>query len=88
MFDSLFQLRVTAFDTDQPDQVATEDVTIEVQRNAHAPTFTEGPYRVSVSERATLGEPVATVTAEDEDGVSLLISWLIDWLLWFLPLDV
>ncbi len=60
---------MTAVDDAEPGRMATADVTILVQRNANAPKFSETQYRVEVSDRATLGEPVVTVEAEDEDGV-------------------
>ena len=40
-----------------------------VQRNANAPRFSEGEYRVELEEDATLGEPFIVVEAEDDDGV-------------------
>lgn len=68
-FINKYQLRVTCFDDADPNRVATADVTIVVQRNANAPRFSSGEYRVTVEETAILGEPVETVTATDDDGV-------------------
>ena len=65
-----FQLRVTAIDDADPGRMATADVTILVQRNANAPKFTEDTYRVTLSEKATLGDPVIQITASDDDNVS------------------
>ncbi len=70
----LVQLRVTAVDDAEPGRMATADVTILVQRNANAPRFERENYRVTVSDRATLGEPIANITATDEDGVSTCLS--------------
>ncbi len=64
---------MTAVDDAEPGRMATADVTILVQRNANAPKFSETQYRVTVSDRATLGEPITTVQAEDEDGVNCLV---------------
>ena len=69
-----FQLRVTAIDDADPGRMATADVTILVQRNANAPKFSEETYRVTLSEKATLGDPVIKINATDEDKVC--IFWL------------
>ena len=61
---------MTAADDAEPGRMATADVTILVQRNANAPKFGRRDYRATVSDRATLGEPIVNITAIDEDGVS------------------
>ena len=63
---------MTAVDDADPNRAATADVTILVERNAHAPRFTEPEYRLELAENAALGEPVVTVRAVDDDGVSQL----------------
>lgn len=63
----VLQLRVTAIDDADPGRMATADVTILVQRNAHAPKFSQDSYRVTLSEKATLGDAVIRVNATDED---------------------
>ena len=59
-------------DDAEPGRMATADVTILVQRNANAPKFGRTDYRATVSDQATLGEPIVSITANDEDGVSTL----------------
>ena len=70
----LLQLRVTAVDDAEPGRMATADVTILVQRNANAPKFGRENYRATVSDTATLGEPIINITATDDDGVSKLLD--------------
>ena len=72
----LLQLRVTAVDDAEPGRMATADVTILVQRNANAPKFGRENYRATVSDTATLGEPIINITATDDDGVSNLLDIL------------
>ena len=69
------QLRVTAVDDQDPGRVTTADVSILVQRNANSPKFGRDQYRVTVTEKHTLGEPVIQVNATDKDGVSGDCSW-------------
>ncbi len=63
---------MTAVDDAEPGRMATADVTILVQRNANPPRFRQETSRITVSDRATLGEPIANITATDADGVSLM----------------
>lgn len=61
---------MTAYDTAEPSRKATADVTVLVQRNANAPQFTQDDYRIDLDETTALGEPLITMEATDEDGVS------------------
>jgi protocadherin Fat 4 len=63
-----YTLRVTAIDDAEPGRMATADITILVQRNANEPKFENDQYRVTVSAKATLGEPFIRVNATDGDG--------------------
>ncbi len=65
---------MTAIDDAEPGRMATSDVTILVQRNANPPKFSESSYRVTVSAKATLGEPVIRVNATDGDDVGHISS--------------
>ena len=64
---------MTAYDDAEANRVATADVTIVVARNAHAPRFDETDYEVTLSQAARVGEAILTVTASDEDGVSIIL---------------
>jgi len=66
-----FQLRVTAYDDQDPGRLATAEVTILVQRNANAPKFKQTSYRTTLDEKSPLGVGIINVTASDGDGVSI-----------------
>ena len=63
-----YTLRVRAYDTAYPDQIATATVAIGVSRNEFAPVFTQSPYRVTINETLPLGTCILSVSASDEDG--------------------
>lgn len=65
----LLQLRTTAYNNMNPNQVTTADVVIIVQRNAHAPQFSQPQYQVQVDDTTALGQTIFTVNATDSDGV-------------------
>ena len=62
------QLRVQAFDSDNPSKRAETRVMISVTRNEHAPVFKEDEYVVSAVENFPIGASVARVEAIDDDG--------------------
>ena len=63
-----YTLRVRAYDTAYPDQIATATVAITVSRNEYSPEFTQSPYRVTINETLALGTCILTVSASDQDG--------------------
>lgn len=67
----IFQLRVDAYDTAVPTQRTTSDVTIFVSRNVNNPQFTNQRFQNRIPESYGLGQAVLTVTANDNDGVSI-----------------
>ena len=67
----LFQLRVTAYDSVYPNELATSTVIVTVTRNDNGPVFTPAAnYEKTVVATFGVGEVVLTVTAKDMDNVS------------------
>ena len=65
-----FQLRVQAYDSAFPTQVAETDVTIFVVRNDNPPIFQNEPYTAVLDEDFPIGQNMENVLATDADGVS------------------
>ncbi|RUS82555.1 hypothetical protein EGW08_009685 [Elysia chlorotica] len=64
-----FTLTIEAFDSARPKRVATQNVVIQVNRNANGPVFTpSATYQRSVSETIQLASSVIQVTATDSDN--------------------
>jgi len=68
--ESHSQLRVGAYDTGAPSDVASTTCSINVLRNENEPIFQEEPYEVNLYESTPVGTSIYRVTATDEDGVS------------------
>ena len=64
------QLGVRAFDDARPNQVASANVTITVNRNPSVPVFANLRQVINIPETQPLGETIASVLATDADGVS------------------
>ena len=58
------------YDSSNPNQRATTDVIITVQRNVNSPVFRRSNYLATVVENYPIGESVVKVEATDGDGVS------------------
>lgn len=71
IYNSIFQLRVIAYDSVYPNNKATSTVTIAVQRNLFAPQFNNQPYATTVDEIIPLGTSIITINATDPEGVGL-----------------
>ena len=67
------QLRVGAYDSLVDYDVATSTVLIQVVRNPNEPIFREEPYQITLPESTAIGLSIYRVTANDADGVSLLL---------------
>ena len=65
-------LGLKAYDSLRPAQVATTNVTIQVNRNPTAPVFTDLSYTRTVVETLTLGQEILTVEATDADGNNIV----------------
>ncbi len=65
-----FQFQVVTYDTEDPENRATADVTVLVTRNPSGPIFQEARFEVTISETFPLGDVVVNTTAQDSDGVS------------------
>ncbi|KAK3584476.1 hypothetical protein CHS0354_018061, partial [Potamilus streckersoni] len=65
-----YTLRIIAFDSAYPADIDTEDLLITVDRNPVRPVFSQGAYRLSVSELYAMGTAVLRVNATDSDGGS------------------
>ncbi|XP_035826838.1 protocadherin Fat 4-like [Aplysia californica] len=63
-----YVLRVTAYDTAYPTQVATATVEVSIARNEFSPQFTQSPYRVTINETTSVGTSILSVLADDADG--------------------
>ncbi|XP_076458561.1 protocadherin Fat 4-like [Babylonia areolata] len=63
-----YLLRVRAFDSAFPTQVAETDVSIFVLRNDNPPIFQNEPYSVFLDESFPIGQSVENVLATDADG--------------------
>ena len=59
-----------AYDTAYPNNVATNYITITVNRNANPPHFEQNTYEKTVSANYPLVTEVLKVVAVDPDGVS------------------
>lgn len=66
----IFQLKIIAYDSKNPDIKGTSNIQITVRRNVNAPTFIGLPYSKSVSELYPMGDMIINVTAVDADKVS------------------
>lgn len=66
----LFQLRLLAYDTAYPSQIAYTNITINVNRNPNAPRFNPQSYERTITEDFTLGRSLVQIEASDPDGVS------------------
>ncbi len=73
MFHLVFQLRIVAFDSANPNQKVTTVVSIKVTRNENGPIYTRNTYSVHASETMDLGGFITQVNATDRDGVRSLI---------------
>ena len=58
------------YDNFNPEQRATTEVIMNVQRNVNGPVFARSNYLATVVENYPIGESVAKVQATDRDGVS------------------
>ena len=74
-----YSVRVIATDGDDPTLSTFVDVTIKINDVNDAPTYEEKEYVFEIHEKATVGEFVGTVVAEDEDTWSKLTYALSDY---------
>ena len=65
----ILQLRVRAYDSSFPTQIAETDVNIFVVRNDNPPIFQNEPYTVFLDENQPIGQSVENVLATDADQV-------------------
>ena len=71
-----YRLRVGAYDSVIPYDVATSTVSITVLRNDNEPIFLEEPYQLTLSESTVVGTSVYRITANDADGDIIRYSML------------
>lgn len=64
-----YVLRLIVYDSVDTRLQDTADVTITVARNPSVPQWSQARYQTTVSEEYSLGVPVLTVLATDNDGV-------------------
>ncbi|KAL5018741.1 hypothetical protein ScPMuIL_004463 [Solemya velum] len=62
-----YTLRVKAYDSVYPEDVATATVAITVIRNEFPPFFLQTPYNVNISEDTAIGVSIIRVNATDND---------------------
>ena len=62
-----WQLRVVARDGGTPPRTDTTVATVNVNRNLNKPRFEPSRYQATILETTTIGEVVATVSADDQD---------------------
>ena len=74
-----YSVRVVATDGDDPTLSTFVDVTIKINDVNDAPTYEEKEYVFEIHEKATVGEFVGSVVAEDEDTWSKLTYALSDY---------
>ncbi|KAK3089813.1 hypothetical protein FSP39_006721 [Pinctada imbricata] len=67
---SFYQIRVVASDGGNPSLTDVTLVYVNVTRNLFAPAFNPVQYAVSIPESQSLGTPIRTVTATDQDATS------------------
>lgn len=65
------QLRVTVYDTGNPEKSATAAVRIPVTRNVNAPKFSKTTYQATINENLEVGISILQVTATDDDRVGI-----------------
>ncbi len=56
-------------DAERTEKTATATFTAVMTRNENAPRFREGEYRITITDRYTLGQDVIPVAATDADNV-------------------
>lgn len=71
-FHITFQLQVICYDSSYTSDIATRNVTISVNRNPNAPSFSSPSYSVTISDAFALMAEVVRVSATDPDGVRLI----------------
>ena len=76
------QLAVTVHDSAIPRVRTTSTLTITVMRNQNPPVFTEDVYNANVNIQTKVGDAIATIKANDADGVSGKFPLRIFPLLW------
>ncbi|GFN78435.1 protocadherin fat 4, partial [Plakobranchus ocellatus] len=69
-----YVLRMRVFDSAKPSRFDEADLRISVRRNVNPPIFTQQTYSTRISERASIGTAVITVSATDNDGDRLYYS--------------
>lgn len=70
--NTIYTARFTAYDSINPRQVATSELTIRVLRNQNGPVFNPSIYDETIADVYPVGGVVLRVTANDADGVSIL----------------
>ena len=71
-FPTLFQLKVVAYDDNNPTKTTTGTVEITVERNKNEPRFSPDRYEKRILENQPLGVSIVQLKAEDKDNVSFL----------------
>ena len=70
----MFQIRVVASDGGNPALTDVTLVYVNVTRNLFAPSFNPTQYSVAIPESQSLGTPIRTVTATDQDATVNIAS--------------
>ncbi|KAJ8318063.1 hypothetical protein KUTeg_003154 [Tegillarca granosa] len=68
--DTVYSLRIRAYDNGIPAKSNTSVVTLTVNRNLNSPRFTQTSWGANVPDNQPLGETIITVTATDADTVN------------------
>ena len=61
---------MSAYDTAYPSRASTQDIQVEVVRNANSPRFVKENYIKTITEKFPIGDNILQVSATDVDGVS------------------
>ncbi|XP_046564129.1 protocadherin Fat 1-like, partial [Haliotis rubra] len=69
-----YTLRVRAYDTAYPNNPATSDVTINIERNLNRLQFSSQRYQVTIYATQVLGVPIIQVNASDAGGDNLMFE--------------
>ena len=73
----IFQLRIGAYDTGNPEEVVYTEMIISVNRNEFGPVFEPSEYTSRMTENTPLGSEVTKLVATDNDEVFVIFFfWL------------
>ena len=71
-------MKIAAYDSANPEQKVITEMLIDVNRNVHAPRFTDPTIEQTILGNTQLGAPILEVAAQDQDQDKLKYSILTD----------